>query len=74
MPGDSGSGVLSQDGEALGILVTVALAPLAGSNGVTSLDLALAYANGHSELGTITLEDGTEPFTGNVTSVLGGLL
>ena len=74
VPGDSGSGVLSQDGEALGILVTVALAPLAGSNGVTSLDLALAYANGHSGLGTITLEDGTEAFTGNVTSLLGGLL
>ncbi len=74
VPGDSGSGVLSQDGQALGILVTVALAPLAGSNGVTSLDLALAYANAHGNVGSVALEDGTEAFTGNLTSVLGGLL
>ena len=74
LPGDSGSAVLSQDGEALGILVTLALAPLAGSNGVTSLDRALDYANTHGTIGTIALENGTEPFTGNLTSVLGGLL
>jgi len=45
VPGDSGSGVLTEDGEALGILVTVQVAPVAGSNGVTSLDHALPYAN-----------------------------
>lgn len=74
LPGDSGSAVVSQDGEALGILVTLALAPLAGSNGVTSLDEALKYANAKGGLGTIAIQDGTEPFTGNLTSVLGGLL
>ena len=73
LPGDSGSAVLSQDGEALGILVTLAIAPLAGSNGVTSLDKALAYANDEGGMG-VDLVDGTEPFTGNLTSVLGGLL
>lgn len=74
LPGDSGSAVVSQDGEALGILVTLALAPAPASNGVTSLAPALAYANAHGDLSTITLEDGTEPFSGNLTSVLGGLL
>lgn len=74
VPGDSGSAVLSQDGEALGILVTLAIAPLTGSNGVTSVDLALDYANAHGGLGTITLEDGTEPFQGSLRSVVGGIL
>lgn len=45
LPGDSGSGVLTSDGQALGILVTLAIAPLAGSNGVTNLEKALSYAN-----------------------------
>lgn len=44
VPGDSGSGVLLGDGRALGILVTVHFTPMPGANGVTSLDLALAYA------------------------------
>lgn len=75
VPGDSGSAVLSQDGEALGVLVTLALAPYAGSNGVTSIDLALQYANDHNTTGNAwTLEDGTEPFTGNLLSVVGGIL
>lgn len=74
LPGDSGSAVLSQDGEALGILVTLAIAPLAGSNGVTSIDLALDYANAHGGLGTIALEDGTEPFEGSLLSLVGGIL
>lgn len=74
LPGDSGSAVVSQDGEALGILVTLALAPAAGSNGVTSLGPALDYANAHGDLGSVVLEDGTEPFSGSLLSVLGGIL
>ncbi len=73
VPGDSGSAVLSQDGEALGVLVTLAIAPLAGSNGVTSIDPALAYANEHGGLGTLTLEDGDVEFSGSLLSVLGGI-
>jgi hypothetical protein len=46
VPGDSGSAFLSSDGAALGVLSTLALAPLAGSNGVTDLGRALDYANG----------------------------
>lgn len=74
LPGDSGSAVLSENGEALGVLVTLALAPLAASNGVTSLAPALDYANAHGDLGTIALEDGTEAFSGSLLSVLGGIL
>ena len=63
VPGDSGSGVLTKDGEALGVLATLALAPLAGSNGVSDLSRALEYANAHGGLGTVELARGTEPFT-----------
>lgn len=42
IPGDSGSGVLLSDGAALGVLVTIAYA--GGSNGVTTLANAMAYA------------------------------
>lgn len=43
IPGDSGSGVLlGADGSALGVLVTISL--IGGSNGVTTLANALAYA------------------------------
>lgn len=76
LPGDSGSAVLSADGEALGVLVTLGLAPLPASNGVTSLNRALDYANAHPSAllgGTVVLEDGTEPFSGSALSLLGGL-
>ncbi len=49
LPGDSGSPVLTGDGRALGILVTVGLAPYPASNYVTSLAAALHYANQHLE-------------------------
>lgn len=60
VPGDSGSGFLDRDGRAFGTLSTLALAPLAGSNGVTDLRLALDYAALHGF--EVTLEPGTEPF------------
>lgn len=69
VPGDSGSAVLDADGAGLGILVTVAIAPLTGSNGVTDLDMALDYARAHGGLGSLSVVDGTEPFSAN--SVLG---
>lgn len=74
LPGDSGSAVVSQDGEALGILVTLGLAPLPASNGVTSLDRALNYARDKGGMSDgLSLVDGSEPFSGNILSVLGGL-
>ena len=47
IPGDSGSGFLNASGQAIGVLSTVALAPLAGSNGVGDLSRELAYARAH---------------------------
>ena len=61
IPGDSGSAFLSKTGAALGVLSTVAIAPLPASNGVGDVakELAYAQANGFSGL---TLALGTEPF------------
>ncbi len=71
VPGDSGSAVVNEDGVGLGILVTLAIAPLAGSNGVTDLGRAMDYANANSVL-EVQLEDGTEAFAGSLlTPVLG---
>jgi hypothetical protein len=61
IPGDSGSAFLNASGQALGVLSTVALAPLAGSNGVGDLGRELAYARAHGFPG-LALALGTEPF------------
>ena len=45
IPGDSGSAFVDSSGRALGVLSTLALAPLAGSNNVSDLSRALDYAN-----------------------------
>jgi len=58
IPGDSGSGFLDANGNAFGILSTVAIAPLAGSNGVGDLAKELDYASLHGGLGTITVVHG----------------
>jgi hypothetical protein len=63
IPGDSGSGFLSADGSALGVLSTVAIAPLAGSNGVGDLSKELAYAQASSGISGLSLVRGTEPFS-----------
>jgi hypothetical protein len=65
IPGDSGSGFLDDSGKAFGILSTVAIAPLAGSNGVGDLSRELAYAQAHGFAG-LSLVNGTEPFTGGI--------
>lgn len=64
IPGDSGSGFLDADGRAVGVLSTVALAPLAGSNGVGSLARELRFAQRHSGISGLHLVRGTVPFTG----------
>jgi hypothetical protein len=63
IPGDSGSAFLSDDGKALGVLSTLAVAPQTGSNGVGDLSRELAYLNTHGGLGTVSLALGTERFT-----------
>ena len=75
IPGDSGSAFLNQDGEAIGVLSTVQLAPLAGSNGVGDLRHELDYMHAHNAaFAGVTLVNGTQPFDpGAVGAVLGGL-
>jgi hypothetical protein len=63
VPGDSGSAFLDADGQALGVLSTLALAPLAGSNGVGDLGRELAYAQAHGGIAGLALAPGTEPFS-----------
>jgi len=71
IPGDSGSGFLNGSGQAIGVLSTVALAPLAASNGVGDLSRELAYARAHG-LPDLALANGTEPFTTNVVGAILG--
>jgi hypothetical protein len=63
IPGDSGSGFLNANGGAIGVLSTVQIAPLAGSNGVGDLPKEIDYmhANGAGFSG-VNLVPGTEPF------------
>lgn len=65
IPGDSGSGFMDAQGRAFGVLSTVAIAPLAGSNGVGDLASELAYLRSHvPEFSDVHLVEGTEPFRG----------
>jgi hypothetical protein len=71
IPGDSGSGYLTADGAAVGVLATLNLAPLPVSNGITDLARAMGYASGHGVPG-LTLVNGTEPFEPRPAALLGG--
>jgi hypothetical protein len=63
IPGDSGSAFIDAQGRAFGVLSTLQVLPLPGTNGVGDLSRELAYANQHAALG-IALAAGTEPFRG----------
>src|SRR4051812_9541417 len=71
IPGDSGSGFLDKDGRAFGVLSTVAIAPLAGSNGVGDLANELAYLHANTSFGGVQLANGTEAFNGGKLPVGG---
>ena len=62
VPGDSGSGFLDANGNALGILSTLEVAPRFGTNGVGDLARELDYMRQHSAFGAVQLVLGTEPF------------
>jgi hypothetical protein len=62
IPGDSGSGFMDASGNALGVLSTVQLAPVAASNGVGTLAKELAYANAATGQG-FQVATGTTPFS-----------
>jgi hypothetical protein len=63
IPGDSGSGFLSADGTAIGVLSTLGIAPLPASNNIGDLSKELAFAQAHSGIGGLSLVPGTEPFS-----------
>ena len=63
VPGDSGSGFLDADGEAIGTLSTLAVAPLPASNGVGDLSRELSFAQANSGITGLRLVPGTEPFS-----------
>ena len=62
VPGDSGSAFLDGHGRALGTLSTLAIAPLAGSNGVSDLRRQLGFAQRHGGIPGLRLVRGTEAF------------
>ncbi len=63
IPGDSGSGFLDANGRAVGTLSTVAIAPLAGSNGLGDLQRELGFAVRYAGIPGLHLVRGTRPFT-----------
>jgi hypothetical protein len=62
IPGDSGSGFMTADGKAVGVLSTLGLAPLPGSNNIGDLAKELAFAQAQSGISGLQLVHGTEPF------------
>jgi hypothetical protein len=65
IPGDSGSAFLDASGRAMGVVSTVAVAPVPASNGVGSIQRELQYLVAKGGLGTVALAIGTEPFDGD---------
>lgn len=61
IPGDSGSAFMDGSGNATGVLSTLAVLPLPGSNGVGSLQREIDYARNHGFPG-LNLVLGTESF------------
>jgi hypothetical protein len=72
VPGDSGSGFLNGTGEAIGVLSTLQIAPLAGSNGVGDLARELAYMRANSSFADVRLVPGTEAFKADLTGAILG--
>ena len=71
IPGDSGSAFIDEGGRAFGVLSTVAIAPLAGSNGVSDLAHGLDYMRTNTSFSGVELANGTEPFEGGKLPVGG---
>jgi hypothetical protein len=72
IPGDSGSGFIDEEGRAFGTLSTLQFLPLAGSNGVSDLTLALDYMR--SSGFDAELAEATEEFRSSALPLLGSLL
>jgi hypothetical protein len=72
IPGDSGSAFLSGSGEAIGVLSTLQVLPLAGSNGVGDLRHELDYMRANGGLSGVELVPGTRPFRPNLVQAIIG--
>ncbi len=73
VPGDSGSGFMSDTGQAIGSLSTLAIAPVPASNGVSDLKSELDYMRANSAFGGVQLVPGERPFRGDLLgAILGG--
>ncbi|MGC1852470.1 MAG: serine protease [Solirubrobacterales bacterium] len=72
IPGDSGSGFLNGSGAAFGVLSTLQIAPLAGTNGLGDLGRELAYVRASSNFGAMQLAPGTEPFKADLIGAILG--
>jgi hypothetical protein len=72
IPGDSGSGFMNASGKAFGVLSTLQIAPLAGSNGVGDLGKELAYMRANSSFGSVQLVKGTKPFKPDLVGAILG--
>ena len=70
IPGDSGSGFMNSAGQAMGILSTVQLAPLAGANGVGDLPNELAYMHANSSFSGVNVVPGDVPFQSNLATAI----
>jgi hypothetical protein len=71
IPGDSGSGFMNESGQAIGVLSTLQIAPLAGTNGVGDLGRELAYAREHG-FPELQLVHGTQAFNPDLVGAILG--
>ena len=72
IPGDSGSGFMNASGQAIGVLSTLQIAPLAGSNGVGDIGREIAYMQANSSFSGVSLVPGTEPFKADLAGAIAG--
>jgi hypothetical protein len=68
IPGDSGSAFIDKQGRAFGVLATLQIAPLAGSNGVGDVSREIGYMRSHGGP-QAELALGTEAFRGPLLPV-----
>jgi hypothetical protein len=72
IPGDSGSGFMNASGRAIGVLSTLQVLPVAGSNGVGDLAKELAYMRANSSFSGVQLVPGTQPFNPSLAGAILG--
>jgi hypothetical protein len=72
VPGDSGSGFMDANGAAIGVLSTLAIAPIPASTGVGDLRHELDWMHANSSFTGVSLVPGTQPFRANLIQAILG--